>query len=69
MDDILIVAAFLFISLLIISIAFQKWEIQAIDSILGFWLTLEFMGLNFPLGLFMFGLSLWILFEALSEAN
>lgn len=69
MDDILIVATFLFIVLLIISLAFQKWEIQAIDSILGIWLALEFMALNFPVGLFMFGLSLWILFEALREAN
>lgn len=69
MDDILIVAIFLFISLLIIALSYGKWEIQVFDAILGIVLSLEFMDLNFPVGLFVFGLSLWILFEGLKEAS
>lgn len=69
MEDILIVAIFLFISLLIISIAFDRWEFMALDSILGIWLGLEFMALNFPVGLFMLAFDLWILTEALRKAS
>ena len=69
MDDILIVAIFLFMMLLIIALAFQKWEIQVIDALLGIWLALEFMALSFPIGLFVFGFSLWILFEGIREAS
>lgn len=66
MDDILIVATFLFLCLIIVSLAFKKGEYLAIDAILGLWLAVEFMDLNFMIGLIQLGLSLYLLVEGLT---
>lgn len=69
MDDLIIMAFFIWVFLVLASYVFKKWEIQAIDSILGFYLALDTLSTNFPIGLFLFGINLWILFEALREAR
>lgn len=69
MDDLIIMAFFIWVFLVLASYVFKKWEIQAIDSILGFYLALDALSTNFPIGLFLFGINLWILFEALREAR
>lgn len=69
MDDLIIMAFFIWVSLMLAGFIFKKWEIQIINAILGFYLALYALDLSFPIGLFLFGINLWILFEALREAK
>lgn len=64
-DQLLIFGALIWIAVLMVSYFTAKPELQALDSILGFWLALELMDLSLPLGLFMFAGDVWILYEAL----
>lgn len=69
MDDLTIMAFFIWTFLLIAAYLFQKWEIQVIDALLGFYLALDSLGTSFPVGLFLFGFNLWTLFEGLRQAK
>lgn len=69
MDDLIIVAFFIWVSLILAGYIFKKWEIQIIDALLGFYLALHSIETSFPIGVFLFGINLWILFEALREAK
>lgn len=63
-DQVVIFGALIWIAVLMVSYFTNKPELQALDSILGFWLALELIDLALPLGLFMFAGDVWILYEA-----
>lgn len=69
MDDLTIMAFLIWIFMIIAAYVFKKWEIQIIDAVLGFYLAIDSLATSFPIGLFLFGINLWILFEGLREAN
>lgn len=69
MDDIIIMAFFVWICLVILGFAQKQWELQALNSLLGFYLAVYSLDISFIFGLFMFGSNLWILFEALNQAK
>lgn len=69
MEDLIIMAFFVWICLVILGYSQKNWELQALNSLLGFYLAVYSLDLSFIFGLFMFGSNLWILFEALQQAK
>lgn len=53
---------------IILGYIIKKWELLALGSVLGFYLAVSSINSSFSLGLFLFGVNVWILFDALREA-
>lgn len=66
MEEFIKFGGLIWIGILLLAYFKEKHELQALDSILGFWLALELMDLALPLGLFMFAGNIWILYEAVA---
>lgn len=67
LTDLMIFMALLWLAVLAVAYFTDKKELQALDSLLGFYLFLELVDLSLPLGLFMLAGNLWILYEALKS--
>lgn len=68
MDDLIILSFIVWLTVALAGYIFNKWELHALDSLLGFYLALDTLASDFIIGLFLFGVNTWLIFEAINQA-